>query len=139
MSTSSITVFKESADWEGEEIAVLYRNMDGYPKIHGKQLAEFLAGSTMVNGIDLNEHGKVHNGMSCLAASVVAHFKHGAGDFYLYPAGTRDCDERYIYEVTGELDQEPTIRCSDDRGVEIFNGSASQVLAEITRKQGATK
>ena len=37
--------------------------------------------------------------MGCLAAQVVAHFKEEPGRFYLYPAGTRNCGEEYIYTL----------------------------------------
>jgi hypothetical protein len=39
----------------------------------------------MVNGISMNEKQKVFNGMECLAAQLVAHFKDGPGSFYLKP------------------------------------------------------
>lgn len=95
MSTRSLTVF---IDDEGEEIVVLYRHMDGFPDAHGMDLKEFLNGFVVVNGIG-KEIVKTANGMGCLAAQVIAHFKKTIGNFYLYPAGTRDCDEMFIYSI----------------------------------------
>lgn len=95
MGTRSLTVM---LDTEGKEIAVLYRQFDGYPEGHGKDLAEFLSGFKVVNGIT-EFVPKVANGGNCLAAQVVAHFKKEVGGFYLYPYGTRDVGEEYIYIV----------------------------------------
>lgn len=46
MGTRSITKFIE----EGKEICGLYRQFDGYPEGHGKELAEFLQNMPIVNG-----------------------------------------------------------------------------------------
>jgi hypothetical protein len=95
MGTRSITAFEE----DGDEIVVLYRQMDGYPTGHGAELKEFLIGFTVVNGYGV-KRSRQANGMSCLAAQAVAHFKKGVGDFYLYAAGSRDCGEEYVYTVS---------------------------------------
>lgn len=74
MGTQAITIF---VDEENAEVARMYRQMDGYPAGHGKELAEFLTGFRMVNGFSMNDwcDPKVANGMDCLAAQVVCHFK----------------------------------------------------------------
>jgi hypothetical protein len=95
MGTRCLTAFE---DENGEEFALLYRQYDGYPEGHGAELAEFLEGKRLVNGMSGDE-SKIFNGMGCLAASVVAHFKDGPGSFYLYPPGTRDCWEEFVYRV----------------------------------------
>ena len=95
MGTRCLTVMYDTGE-DKKEIAVLYRQMDGYPEGHGAELAEFLDGFKIVNGIS-NERDKLANGGGCLAAQIIAHFKDSVGQFYLYPAGTRDCWEEYIY------------------------------------------
>jgi len=105
MGTRSLTVFVDS--WEDpetkeiqeKEIAVLYRQMDGYPTGHGAELKEFLTGFTIGNGIPLGQKlGKFANGMGCLACQVIGHLKDGkTGGFYLEAAGARDLGEEYIY------------------------------------------
>ncbi|KKL22225.1 hypothetical protein LCGC14_2437560 [marine sediment metagenome] len=108
MGTRCLTVFKEE---DGTEIAVMYRQMDGYPSGHGQELADFLAGKALVNGIGADDSkDTAFNGMHCLAASVVAHFKKDLGSVYLYPAGTRDVGEEYTYTVTGRMGEKPTIK-----------------------------
>ena len=103
MGTRSLTIIKEV---EGAEICVLYRQYDGYPTGHGADLKSFLEGIQVVNGLGLGNNKRTANGMECLAAQLIAHFKTEPGGFYLYPAGTRDCGEEYIYTIyldTGKL------------------------------------
>jgi hypothetical protein len=94
MGTRCLTVFKEES---GTEIAVLYRQMDGYLEGHGEDLQKFLTGKKLVNGFGRNDtKDNCFNGMSCLAASVVAHFKTGLGAseefvYTIYPKGSVIC------------------------------------------------
>jgi hypothetical protein len=78
----------------------MYRQYDGHPSSHGEELKEFLKGFSVVNGYGA-ERTKVANGMGCLAAQIIKHFKEeGPGNIYLHAAGTRDCGEEYIYTVS---------------------------------------
>jgi hypothetical protein len=107
MGTRSLTVLYDvprNDEKEGEEIAVLYRQFDGYPDGHGAELNEFLKDMVIVNGISMSENRRIANGGSCLAAQIVAHFKTKAGGFYLHPAGTRGAYEEYIYYVRPQKD-----------------------------------
>ena len=85
MGTRSLTVFND--EWKNEEIVVLYRQYDGYPEGHGTDLLTFI------------DNMKNRNGMGCLAAQVISHFKEETGNFYLYSAGTRDIGEEFIYTL----------------------------------------
>ena len=96
MGTKSLTVIKNNED---KEICVMYKQFDGYPEGHGQELYEFLNGMTIVNGIGMNHSLKLANGMECLTAQIIAHFKKDVGGIYVYPNGTRDCYEDYIYTV----------------------------------------
>lgn len=112
MGTRCLTVFVET--WEDpdtkemdeKEIVVMYRQFDGYPTGHGAELKEFLDGFKVGNGIPCGvELGKFANGMSCLAAQTIAHFKgNKPGGFYLYPAGERNCGEEYVYTLRNTKD-----------------------------------
>lgn len=107
MGTRSLTIINGKWEWKGkvtqkieteeEEIAVMYRQMDGYPSGMGRDLAEYLSGATVVNGLSSDQHGLIFNGAHCAAASIVAHFKEGAGSIYLHSAGSRDIGEEYRY------------------------------------------
>ena len=101
MGTRSLTVFTESTSKGDREIVVMYRQMDGYLKGHGIELASFLSPYVIVNGFASGDNRRIANGMGCLAAQTIAHFKEGVGNIYLHPAGTRDIGEEFIYYVIG--------------------------------------
>lgn len=123
MGTRSLTVFE---DEDGKEIVVLYRQFDGYPAGHGDELAALLAGRKVVNGFGLGSTlANTFNGSGCMAAAVVAALKKETGGFYLYPAGTRDVDEEYIYTVSVELGN-PYLRVDEtyNNGRRLWGGFA---------------
>ena len=126
MGTRSLTVFID--EHSKKEIVVMYRQYDGYIEYHGKRLCDYLQSfDEVVNGIGANDYvRKTANGMSCLTAQAIMHFKskienrdyntkvfnpetgfmesavmkgNHTGGIYLYPAGTRDYGEEYIYVV----------------------------------------
>ncbi|NDF98198.1 MAG: hypothetical protein EB101_04590 [Chitinophagia bacterium] len=95
MGTRALTfVYNE----HNEVILNLYRQYDGYIEGHGAELAEFLAGKTLVNGFG-KESTSLANGMGCLAASLVAHFKETVGGFYIHSVTSTDCGQDYEYHV----------------------------------------
>ena len=132
MGTRSLTALQDN---DGREIAVLYRQMDGYPEGHGAELARYLKPFHVVNGFGLGDKkGKAANGMSCLAAQPTAKFKRDIGGFYLHPAGTRDCGEEYIYTVylkNGEV----CLRCETAYGDTklLYDGPARQWNTKAVR------
>jgi len=97
MGTRSLTyVF----DQNNEPFVCMYRQFDGYPSGHGSELAEFLLSGEVVNGIPLKAINRLFNGMGCLAAQMVAHFKTEPGNFYLHaPVLGRDDWQDYEYHV----------------------------------------
>ena len=128
MGTRSLTILYDN---EHKEIAVLYRQYDGYPDGHGKELAEYLAGAK-------------YNDYHCLAANIVRHFKDTAADgekggyaynIYLYPAGTRDMGEDYIYKVypgIGGIEME--IECPYQKRT-LWKGKPANFDAEYLAKE----
>ncbi|MDQ3816125.1 MAG: hypothetical protein M3362_00355, partial [Acidobacteriota bacterium] len=96
MGTRAITVILNDY---GEEICVLYRDSDGNPTEYGAALKEILSRTVLTEGIEPGLTGRYANGMGCLAAQLIAHFKNGIGDFYVYPAGARGVGEEYVYTV----------------------------------------
>jgi hypothetical protein len=99
----------------------MYGQFDGYPSGHGVDLAEFLDGFEVVNG-----YGKVKpklaNGMGCLAAQMVAHFKNDVGGFYIYSVTDTDCWQDYEYHV-----YEDKVVVKDSTEV-IFSGDWTEFL-----------
>ena len=92
----------------------MYRQYDGYPSGHGMDLAEFLNGTKVVNGLGMDDikSTRVFNGAGCLAAQLVAHFKEGAGGIYIEPITANDCGQEYEYEIIVDFDtKEVTLKC----------------------------
>jgi WYL_2, Sm-like SH3 beta-barrel fold len=89
MGTRSCTfVYEDSFPGEITPTLVnMYRQYDGYPTGHGAELAEFLLKTE-------------NNGMGCLAASMIAHFKQSIGGVYIYPTESKDLGQEYEYHVS---------------------------------------
>jgi len=102
MGTRSLTFVYEQYGEEQKPIINLYRQFDGYPTGHGAELAEFLNSGKLVNGLRSGEGTRSFNGMGCLAAQMVAHFKMEAGQFYLHPTDVTDCGQDYEYHIYSE-------------------------------------
>ena len=95
MGTRSLTfVYNDNK----KPIINMYRQYDGYPSGHGAELAEFLAPLTLVNGFG-RDNANLANGMGCLAASLVAHFKETVGGFYIHSVTDTQCGQDYEYHV----------------------------------------
>lgn len=102
MGTRCLTVFMDAE----EEICNMYRQMDGYPDGHGQELADFLSGFKVCNGINMADERvvlKLANGMGCLAAQTVAFFKvQGEADY------NRKLEiEKYMAGISTKVDAEP--------------------------------
>ena len=94
------------------QLVNMYRQYDGYPSGHGTELADFLKGGKVVNGIGGDEKQTVFNGAGCLAAQMIAHFKDGAGGIYIEPITAKNCGQEYEYEVIVDFDtKELTMKC----------------------------
>jgi hypothetical protein len=110
-------------DERGAEIICLYRQFDGYPDGHGRELADFVERKTIVNGMTGDERN-IANGMGCLAAQIVAFFKQEPGNFYLYPPGEKDAWEDYEYHVKFEKTKNPLrFNSSGSAHVEAFRST----------------
>jgi hypothetical protein len=96
MGTRSLTYV-----YDGDEpVVCMYGQFDGYPSGLGADLADFLHDGKVINGIPFGAKGKMFNGMGCLAAQLVAKFKVGVGNFYLYPVKqNQDCWQEYEYHI----------------------------------------
>jgi hypothetical protein len=111
--------------YDGEKpIVNLYRQYDGYPTGHGAELAEFLNGFKIVNGIGA-EKTRIANGMGCLAAQMVAHFKDSVGGFYIHSVDSTECGQDYEYHVY-QKDKELRVRVTD-RGCNMFGLTMSDM------------
>ena len=114
MGTRSLTFVY---DTDGDAIINLYRQYDGYPEGHGRELADFICPFTIVNGFG-RETANIANGMGCLAAQLVAHFKTEVGQFYLHPVTATNCGQDYEYHV-----YEDKVVVKNYNGNEVFSGN----------------
>lgn len=97
MGTRSLTIIYDESH---QPIINMYAQWDGYPSGHGKDLAVFLNSfEAITNGIMVGEKRKTANGIGCLAAQMIAHFKTETGSFYLYPTSTKYCGQEYEYHI----------------------------------------
>jgi|LakMenE01Jun11ns_1017448.scaffolds.fasta_scaffold9814548_2 hypothetical protein len=85
-------------DESNSVVTCLYSQWDGYPSGIGSALAAFLSQIKLINGITGKETRPVANGMGCLAAQLVVHFKKEVGSYYLVDPKVEHGEE-YIYEV----------------------------------------
>lgn len=124
MGTRSITTIIDNMFGEKPtKLCTMYRQYDGYPSGHGKELHAFLSTLALCNGLGGDPpEGKVWaNGAGCLAAQMVRHFKQNvedtarqtekiiksgrtafscAGGIYMTAPRTKLDGEDYGYEVT---------------------------------------
>lgn len=107
----------------------LYAQYDGYPSGHGKELATFLAGKGVTNGLN----GVKFNGIEDLAVRTIVALKGGdadkAGGFYLLPP-TQPDDEEYGYFVSIRDDAIHVV--VTDSSVRAFAGTPEELLAFIS-------
>lgn len=143
MSTRSLVLIKSH---DGVELACIYRQCDGYPSGMGADIREALGGKQVVNGIG-NEAKEV-NGVGDMAVQLIAWLKYRntigmqalgaypkpasintAGGVYLFPIGTTDCGEEYVYEVfCGKEPERPSRKGTPIRLVVHEGGRTGEVL-----------
>ena len=118
MSTQSLTIIK---DEDGEVLVKLYGQYDGDQYSYGKDLALFLNDIILVNGIKYKDTRKIANGMECLAAQIVAHFKIEPGNFYISNSNSEDYVYTVYYDNVLKIEVE-------SMGSVIFNGNTNDYL-----------
>jgi hypothetical protein len=89
---SKTTVFDE----QNKPVLSFYRQMDGYYGGMGQELQDFLSEMVIINGYGSGTSVKTANGMTCLAAQLVAYFKDGIGLVYICP---HDDEQEYNYDI----------------------------------------
>jgi len=99
MGTRSLTFFYQYN--QDKPFCCFYRQMDGYPTGHGKELSDIINSLKLVNGYSFGEDGKTQaNGVGCLAGQVIARLKTGVGSIYLHAPDTdQDSGQEYEYHV----------------------------------------
>lgn len=125
MGTRSLTyVYNENQATKTQRVLCMYRQCDGYPSGHGKELYSFLSSGKMVNGISPDD-ATVFNGSGCLAAQMVAYFKDGPGNIYLLPTHTSYSYQDYSYHVYFQNEQF-CIEVRNHKNKKLFSGSLEE-------------
>ena len=127
--------FSEGHDHADKAVVNIYRQYDGYPEGMGLDLANFLSDFTIVNGLGSRGPAKIANGVGCLAAQLVQHFKDGPGNIYLEQLNGEPGDswEEYIYTVYPKDGEPLYISIYDVFKKEcIFVGTAENLLHKYT-------
>ena len=133
MSTRSLVRFAKreegvSFSKHPERVEVqVYKHYDGYPSGHPTDLAKFLNGFKIVNGLGQDTY-KVANGLGCLAAQYVAAFKMDAGDMYIENPGTDHFDIEYITYVWGDDGKDIWMSIFDIEDGCIFVGKPQELI-----------
>ena len=134
MGTRSLTYVYETYDNEHTPVVCMYRQYDGYMEGHGVELAEFLNLGKLVNGLSGKEQ-HVFNGMGCLAAQMVSHFKKEAGQFYLHaPVLNQDCCQEYEYHV---FQDKVVVHCVYGNERVVFDGTWAEFYTVCKDKEAA--
>jgi len=124
MGTRSLT-YVFSSNPEPTPIVCMYRQYDGYMAGHGLELAEFLSSMKVVNGLG-GDTTKVANGMGCLAAQMVDHFKQEPGQFYLESTELgQNLGQEYEYHVYNDV-----VTVYTDHGDLVFSGNWAEFHKE---------
>jgi hypothetical protein len=114
---------------EGNSILVsIYRQYDGYPSGLGRDVAAFVAGLTLVNGLS-GDRSELANGMGCLAAQLIKSLKQEAGNVYIRDTGPESQGEEYVYTV---YDRDGKVRIRATEGSMTAFGLPGDTEAEMT-------
>lgn len=95
---STITFAKTDGGLVVVPYVTIYQQYDGYIEGVGHELAKWLMGKTIINGIGFNQYSeKYANGLGCLAAQFIRDFKTDVGGLYIDPITIEDeCDYNYL-------------------------------------------
>jgi hypothetical protein len=107
-------------------IASVFHTYDGYPEGVGKDLAEFLAGVRIINGMTGCETlGAFANGVACLAAQYIREVKTSVGGVYMINVNADQ--EEYNYNVS-IIKSNITITVELEGRRPVFSGSPEMFL-----------
>lgn len=113
-----VNVYDVVDNFNEGKIVSIYSQWDGYPSGIGRELSVFLNNIHLVNGFTRQETRRIANGMGCLAAQIVSHFKKEVGSFYLVSCNENEHGQDYTYDV-----YQDKVRVTNYSGEVIFLGS----------------
>lgn len=141
---SSYAVIEEYRDENHKKVTSKYMAMyvqyDGYPDGHPLDVAKWLSGGNVVNGIPMREDKKlIFNGSGCLAAQLVARMKVDVGNVYMQPFKHRGFSgEEYLYDIIVNLDRKDIKIIAYElynKKVKIFEGTPQEFCERFEPKE----
>jgi len=125
MGTRSNTIIKNN---DGNILVNMCRQSDGYLSGHGAELKKEFGNTKIINGFSSEESPKFANGMGCLSAQIIAHFKQEIGGFYIVSPKKAENDYCYVlYLKKGDNKISVKVKCSDKI---IYDGLLSEMPTE---------
>lgn len=119
MGTRSTTHIYNGKINKKNHLVSIYRQFDGYLSGYGIDLINYLSSMTVVNGYNSSqENGQYANGMGCLSAQLIKHFKEGIGGCCITNS---DDSQEYDYHVYTHNDKIHIKIVENDKL--LFNGS----------------
>ena len=117
-----------------EPVITMYSHWDGYPEGIPLKVMKWLSEIKVVDALTLDNEN-VANGVSCLAAQLIAKFKTGAGSIYLYnPEMQYQLGEYYIYDIfidDGHVKVSAYKFDSDYDMIDMFEGSVQEFIQKF--------
>ena len=99
MGTRSITHIHEMESLGEKTVCSFFRHCDGYPSGHGKDLADWLKGKKLVNGMTGEEKtGQDFNRAGTMAVKLMNHIQDESG-CEVIPTGDSNYGEDFTYDV----------------------------------------
>ena len=134
MGTRSVTTFTEKYDDKEEyPLVAIYQQYDGYISGVGHDIARWLLGKRIINGIGLGDSdGTTANGAGCLAAQFIKEHKLDVGGLYITGIGhTEDYNYNIIVDESkvGKANDVMKIVVTEfDSSEPIFIGTPQELL-----------
>lgn len=106
----------------------MYCHQDGNPETLGVKLAKFLLKIHMMRDDEVDYNAEFTNGMPCLAAQLVTHFKKAPYDVYLLaPTNRKDNATNFTYEIRYECNLF-LIKIRDNVHGTLFKGTPKDII-----------
>jgi hypothetical protein len=132
MSTSASVIIYEEEN--NHPLTQIYFTQDGFPHSLGTKLCDLIKNIKIVNGLTDTNKKNSANGMGCLAAQIVAHFKTCPGNVYIWkPKDITHVDFRYKIHYSLRMNRIKITIMSKESV--LYCGSPKLLLKEIRRKQ----
>lgn len=98
MGTRSTTHIYDGGISAENHLVSIYTQFDGYLSGYGIKLVNYLSSMTIVYGYNSTQkNGHYANGMGCLSAQLIKHFKDGIGGYYITDSSNSQEYDYHIY------------------------------------------